>query len=65
MTNANNFFNHIERTVYIGLRKIEIVQDIATAENKTNNGKYFYFRINDMPIYAKGTNLIPLDVWST
>jgi len=53
----NGFF--IERTVHIGLRKVEVKTDVV------DNGKYFYFSINDIPIYSKGANLIPMDEWST
>ncbi|CAH1280029.1 unnamed protein product [Diabrotica balteata] len=40
----------------IGFRKVELVQD------KLTNGLSFYFKINDVPIFMKGSNEIPIDI---
>uniref|UniRef100_A0A6P7FVN4 beta-mannosidase n=1 Tax=Diabrotica virgifera virgifera TaxID=50390 RepID=A0A6P7FVN4_DIAVI len=40
----------------IGFRKVELVQD------KLTNGLSFYFKINDVPIFMKGSNEIPVDI---
>lgn len=40
----------------IGFRKIELVQD------KLDLGLTFYFKINDVPIFMKGSNEIPIDI---
>jgi beta-mannosidase len=40
----------------IGFRTIKLTQDSAKDE-----GSLFYFVVNDIPIFCKGSNLIPLD----
>lgn len=44
------------KTVKIGFRTIELV------EEKLDAGNSFYFKINNIPIFLKGTNWIPLDI---
>lgn len=47
----------------IGFRRVEFVQSDTTAGNTT--GKTFYFKINGVPIFAKGGNWIPSDSFPT
>jgi len=41
----------------IGFRSVELVTDPIGSES----GKYFYFKINGLPIFVKGANFIPAD----
>lgn len=43
----------------VGLRKIELVTDADSI------GNAFYFKINDVPVFMKGANYIPQDVFLT
>ena len=48
-----------EKNIKLGLRTIELVQD------PDEKGKTFYFRLNGIPVFAKGANYIPQDNFVT
>lgn len=49
--------NMKQKTTRIGFRTIELVQE------PLKKGLSFYFRINGMPIFAKGSNFIPASIF--
>ncbi|XP_070547224.1 beta-mannosidase-like [Ptychodera flava] len=49
------------RNFKVGFRTVELVQEPLPKENST--GLSFYFKINDRPIFLKGSNWIPGDVF--
>ncbi len=46
-----------EKVFKTGIRKIELIQDID------EHGKSFYFELNDIPVFIKGANYVPADVF--
>ncbi|GMS92452.1 hypothetical protein PENTCL1PPCAC_14627, partial [Pristionchus entomophagus] len=48
-----------DRKVRFGIRKVELEQDYIDEQNKTK-GREFYFKINNQPVFLKGSNWIPV-----
>lgn len=49
-------FLQSEKLITIGFRTIELREDA------TDHGNLFYFKVNDVPIFMKGSNFIPSDI---
>ena len=47
------------KTDKIGFRKVELIQE--NVSNIKEHGLTFYFKINNRPVYLKGSNWIPAD----
>lgn len=48
----------------VGLRRVELVEDPAPANRFNKTGTTFFFRVNGVEVYAKGSNMIPADTLS-
>ena len=61
------YTNVLTETKTIGLRTIELVTKADSISDfdslKTLTGKGFYFNVNNKPLYIKGANIVPLDMF--
>lgn len=48
-----------EKKINIGLRSFELITE------KNSNGESFFFKVNGVPVFAKGSNWIPSDIFDS
>ncbi|XGW16324.1 hypothetical protein V3C99_001632 [Haemonchus contortus] len=51
-----------EITHHIGFRHVELIQDYVDEKDKAK-GRHFYVKVNDRPIFLKGSNWIPISMF--
>ncbi|VIO91626.1 Uncharacterized protein BM_BM2542 [Brugia malayi] len=51
-----------DKEMRVGFRTVRLIQDYVNIEKPTL-GRYFYFMINDRPIFLKGSNWIPVSTF--
>ena len=58
----------LEKSSKIGLRKVELVQEQIgcsypgpTCSDVDGGGKTFFFKVNDIEVFIKGANMVPID----
>ncbi|CEF66024.1 Beta-mannosidase [Strongyloides ratti] len=56
--------NLIQQKIRIAFRSVKLNQDFIDEKN-FKKGRNFYFIINDIPIFLKGTNYIPINITDT
>lgn len=48
----------------MGFKTVELVQDLVDPK-KPAKGRNFYFKVNDQPVFLKGTNWIPVSMFQS
>ena len=50
------------KTIFVGFREVKLVQDYVNTSN-VNFGRTFYFMVNGVSIFVKGSNYIPHNIF--
>ncbi|XP_044729918.1 beta-mannosidase-like [Chrysoperla carnea] len=53
-----NSSEHVSKSIKVGFRTIQLVEDAI----ENHEGATFYFKINDLPMFMKGSNWIPSNI---
>uniref|UniRef100_A0A224XIF3 Beta-mannosidase B n=1 Tax=Panstrongylus lignarius TaxID=156445 RepID=A0A224XIF3_9HEMI len=51
----------LSKTIQIGFRTVKVIEQ--PVDEDLSKGRTFYFSVNDVPIFAKGSNWIPSDIF--